>query len=181
MSQLVRLFFLIAISRKGPQDVPHSLFLFIATVVLTFVIELTVLYFIIPRKVPLEIFQILKFLLVTNGSSIAMVYLIFYTHRYKTRFLQSITAIFGTGIIISVVSIPVWLLQVFAFTRGNGLLQDLSFIIAMFVIGWRLFVNMHIFRFGLSVSPFYAGALSLVLFALGIFVFNLLIPVEVSS
>ena len=181
MSQLVRLFFLIAISRKGPQDVPHSLFLLVAMIAITAVIEILVLYFFNTREEPLELWVIFKYLLIDNAALILFVYLIFYTHKYKNRFVQSITAIYGTGLIISFFSIPVLILRMFAFYGENVSLAVFGFLMTMFVIGWNLFVNMHIFRFGLSVSPFYAGALSLVLFALSLSIFDLFIPVEATG
>lgn len=178
MSDLLRLFFSITLFKKGPQDVPYSWFLFAATLVITFILDLLVLNYLNTRKEPISTFVILRYLVIGNVASIVMVYLIFVTHRYKNRFLQSITAMFGTELVLSIISVPIILLRIIAFKSENVTLAIFGFLLTMFLIGWNIIVNMHILRFGLSVSPFYAGALSLILFAMGIFIFDLFIPVE---
>lgn len=178
MSDLLRLFFSIALFKKGPQDVPYSWFLLAATLALTFVLDLLVLNFLNTRKEPLTVFVIFRYLVVANAASIFMVYLIFLVHRFKNRFLQSITAMFGTELVLSLISVPVILLRIIAYNSENVTMAIFGFLLTMLLIGWNIIVNMHILRFGLSVSPFYAGALSLILFATGIFIFDLLIPVE---
>jgi len=99
-------------------------------------------------------------------------------HKYKNRFLQSITAISGIDLIMSVISIPIHLLLIFASLNDSVPAAILGTLLIMFQIGWNLFVYLHIFRFGLSVSPLYAGMLSLVMFAIGISISDLMISVE---
>lgn len=178
MSELARLFISIALFKKGPQDVPYSWFLLIAVIVTTFAIDLLIFQLPNTRKEPLEFFIILRYLLAVNVVSIVVVYLIFYFHNYKNRFLQSMTAMSGIDLIMSIISIPIHLLLIFASVNESVAIAILGTLLIMFQIIWNLLVYTHIFRFGLSVSLLYGGMLSLVMFAFGISLSDILIPTE---
>ena len=176
MSELVRLFISIALFRKGPQDVPYSVFLLAVLIAATFTIDL--LTYLLPssREEPLAVSIIIRYLLAVNVASFMMVYLIFFMHRHQNRFVQSITTMYGIDLMISILSIPVHLLLIVASNYEISGLAIIGILFIMFLIFWNLSVYMHIFRFGLGISFLHAGMLSLVLFVLSISISNLLIP-----
>jgi len=176
MSELARLFISIALFKKGPQDVPYSMFLVAVLIVATFIVDLFIYQLPNAREVPLDISIIIRYLLAVNAASILMVYLIFYFHKHQNRFMQSITAMYGIDLLMSIISFPIHLLLIFAVTNKVLPAAVIGTLLIMFLLGWNLFVYMHIFRFGLSISPLHAGMLSLVMFMLGISISDLLIP-----
>jgi hypothetical protein len=176
MSALVRLFFSIALFRKGPQDVPYSPFLLVSLFILTFSIEL--LTHLIPsiKEQAIEFPILLRYLLIKHAVTITVIYLIFKLHGHVRRFTQSLTTMFGVDVLMSAIFLPINFLLVFAAINESAGFVILGSLLYMFLLGWNLFIYMHIFRHALSVSPLYGGMLSLALFALGITLVDLLIP-----
>lgn len=176
MSELVRLFVQLALFKKGPQDVPYSLFLLIALFVAAFSLEL--ITYLIPglKKEEVEFLVYLRYLVVSNIIFVVVIYLLFKLHGHSKRFIQSLTAMLGIDLLISIIFLPINLIIVFAGDNEISLLVALMALLYMLLFFWYLFVYLHIFRHGLSVSPIIAGMLSLGIFLLGISLNNLLLP-----
>ena len=180
MSELVRLFVQLALFKKGPQDVPYSLFLLIALFVTAFCLEL--ITHLIPglKREEVEFLVYLRYLVVSNIIFVIVIYLLFKLHGHSKRFVQSLTAMLGIDLLISIIFLPINLIIVFAGDNQIPLLVGLMALLYMVLFFWYLFIYLHIFRHGLSVSPVIAGMLSLGIFLLGISLNNLLLPAAAS-
>ncbi len=176
MFELVRLFVRLALFKKGPQDVPYSLFLLIALFVASFLFELLTYFIPGQRKETVDFLVFLRYLIVANIVFVVVTYLIFKLHGHSKRFLQSLTAMLGIDLLMSVILLPVNLIIVFAGEKQFSLLLTLMALFYLLFFSWYLFVYLHIFRHGLSVSPLVAGMLSLAMFALGMSLSSLLLP-----
>lgn len=176
MFELVRLFVHLALFKKGPQDVPYSLFLLIVLFVSSFSFDL--LTHLIPglRKETVEFLVFLRYLIVANIVFVIVTYFIFKLHGHSKRYLQSLTAMLGIDLLMSIILLPINLIIVFAGEKELSLLLTLMALFYLLLFSWYLFVYLHIFRHGLSVSPLVAGMLSLAMLALGMSLGNLLLP-----
>ena len=140
MFELIKLFFDICLLKKGPQDVPHSVFVFWLALVFYAIAGLLLLYLstglmnsIIQLLV--EIALILGF---TGGMLIA-------TGKFS-RFFQTVSAMLGADGVISFLGLPVF---------SSLMIGEMSMLPFFALIGlmiWHLFVMGHIFRHALNKS-----------------------------
>jgi len=176
MSELVRLFVQLALFKKGPQDVPYSLFLLIALFVVTFILDMITFQIPDAKGNVKDSFLLLRYMVIANVVFIVAIFWIFKLHGHGQRFIQSLTAMYGVDLLLSIIDVVSKLMLVSGSPDEVSLIALVGFLFLMFSLIWNLFINMHIFRFGLSVSPFYAGMLSLAMFALGLSMYDMLLP-----
>jgi hypothetical protein len=178
MLKLVQLFISIALFRKGPQDVPYSIFLLVLFFTINFSVEIFNHLVASGEENDIEFLVFLRYMIISNAVFIAAVYFIFRFHGYSKRFLQCLTTMYGIDLLVVIVFTILNLLALL--TGDKQVVPILSLLLLFAVFIWYLFAYMHIFRHGLSVSPLYAGMLSLALFALGITLNSLLLPGKVA-
>ena len=93
---------------------------------------------------------------------------------HRARLVQTLTALAGTGAIITLVSLPIsgWFLGAGPESREGGF----AIILLLMLVAWSLAVAGHIFRHALSV-PFFVGlVLAIVFYGISISVFRALFP-----
>lgn len=148
---LLKLFLDICLYRKGPQDLPASVFLF--RLVLLAYLLLGMLLLAPDTGAPLAFVQT-----VTEAiMGLAVVAALLYTVNRPQRFLQMATAWLGTDAIISAVGLP--LLRILA-SLGAGPLVGFSWLA---LVAWHVAIMAHITRHALS-QPLAVGFVVAVLY-----------------
>lgn len=168
MYALIKLFWDICLFRRGPQDTPPLPILLVLLVLLNLVYAF--ILFRIPDSQGFvhEGGRILLFLLVHTVVMFALVYLILWLNRFRSRYMQTLIAIYGADLIVGLPQLPLIML-------GSHITDQISlamvvFIGFMFVIGWGLAVHTHIFRHALSCSVFRGGAWAILVFFVTMYV-----------
>ena len=135
---LFKTLFGIALTRRGPEDLPHSLLLFYVTVVLWFgTIMLAV--------VAIENFTA-RSVLISVGSwliSLASFTGVVTLAGHRPRLLRTLTAIVGTGAVISFLQVCVLAAAASANARIGGVIAEL-------LLFWSVFVESHIIARAIS-------------------------------
>lgn len=140
MFEIVKLFLEISFLKKGPQDVPYSKWLFQFSMLLYIVTGFFILYLSTDlvnavSQLAVEVILILSFtwgLLKISGDS--------------KRYIQSVTALFGTDAVVSFFALPV--LGALVSSQGS----KWAFILLLFAMIWHLVVTGHIYHHVLSKS-----------------------------
>ena len=164
MLDLLKLFFSIAILKKGPQDVPYSRFLFVAMLVVIFITDLVSNQLLVKTGEQLDVKNLILFLVLANVIVYGLTYLLVYLHGFANRAIQTMTALLGVELIIMLAQLPIFFLLQFAEQNRNALI-----LLYYITIGWELVANVHIYRHALSISAVRASLITLVLFSLQIF------------
>lgn len=173
MQSLIRLFIDIAMHRRGPQDVPHSasvLGLALAGYVTTGALAL------IPGHQPVLPRMLLDLAMLVAFTSALLVL----TGR-GARLMQTLSALFGTGALLTALSVPfVWM--AYSAVDGEGQVaagDPLVFASSLALIGLlgiSLLVTGHIIRSAMD-WPYAGGVLvAVVYFGLSVEVFRRLFP-----
>jgi hypothetical protein len=170
MLQLFKVFWAICRLKAGPQDLPDRRYLLVSTVIAGIIIDSFATSIFIPK---LSDFEIVKTVAIYNMSLLVAIYVLLKLIGYAERGVQTVTAIAGSGLLISLVLLPGLLVM------NSAEEQVKSF--ALFILidnVWRLAVNAHIFRHALSVSLLMAMILSVSYLLFGVLVADILLPAE---
>ena len=101
-------------------------------------------------------------------------YVVLSSLKLMARFVQTVTALFGTGIIFNLLFWPI-----FSFSQAEQLsdfsLQVISSAILM-LVSWEILVNAHIFRNALNTKMVQAVILSMSLFFISLTLSQLILP-----
>ena len=168
MQTLFKLFFMIAILNKGPQDVPYSRFLLVSLLIIMFVTDL--LQTQIPSVAPdgeVNLIRVAVFFVFASVVYYGVVYVLMRSHGFASRAVQTITALVGVELVIKIVQIPLLLLVMMAGKNQGAVL--LLYLLFLMTIGWGLVANVHIFRHALSISALRASVITLALFSMVLF------------
>ena len=168
MSYLIQSFWEICLLQKAPQDIPYSRGLFFLLLVANFLVG--------------TLYSGLSSPDVTFGSILllASIHMLFFVGSlsvlmtvmgYSARIFQTLTALLGTGVIITLLAMPVVLAINYApqLTGYFGL-------ILLLLITWDLVIMAHILRHALSVSFLLAGLFAFGYFMLSIKLVEFLLP-----
>lgn len=145
---LVRPFVEICLLRRGPQDLPDSM------VLLAIALVAHTLMSIVLSAVTMDVLDALLAGIIDTLLVSILTGLLLYLHRLKARIVQTITAMTGTGAIITLVAIPLftWLHGVQQSGAGN----PIAALLVLVLIAWSLGVSGHILRHALSI-PYVLG------------------------
>ena len=142
MFEILKLFYDIALFKKGPQDVPFSKFLTQLTL-LSYAFVSFLMFFMSSHwtkallQVAADIFVVIVFTRIT----------LFIT-RKSGRYQQTFCALLGTDMFISLCAIP----PTASMIAPNGTIADLGVLVMIGLMLWHLAVIGHIFRHALSES-----------------------------
>jgi hypothetical protein len=170
MPQLIRTFWEICLLQKAPQDVPYSRGLFLLLLLGGFVIDNLNLNIALPEVAIASVIVVVSlhmlFLLGTLSALLAVM-------GYGARIFQTLTALIGTGIIISLLALPVLLIV-------SRIADDPGYfgLILLFLNIWSLLITAHILRHALSISFLLAGLLAFGYFMMSIKLVDLMLPVS---
>ena len=140
MFELIKLYFDICLLKKGPQDVPHSLFVF--WLALAFYAIAGLLLFYLTTDLPNSIIQLLVEIVLILGFSGG----ILIAAGKFSRFFQTASAMLGADAVISFLGLPVYSSMI------TGKISMLPFFALIGLMIWHLFVTGHIFRHALNKS-----------------------------
>jgi len=170
MKELIRAFLDIARWRKGPEDLPASGFLLTVTLggyILASIV--TVLFY--ARGVADLLAQVtLDIALMFGFFGLLLVF-----YKKTPRFEQTMTALLGTGIVLTVIALPLiaWLRVESAETTTS-----IPALLMFLVVLWSISITGHIMRRALEI-PFAGGVLMAVgYFLLSVFAFARFFPAE---
>ena len=141
---LFRAFFAICLFRAGPQDLPASSFLLGVTAALYTLGGAGLGLFELPATS-----AVMGALCNTIGLA-ALTYIALLLRGYASRAVQTVTALCGTGLVLTVLALPVslWLGASASGGSAPALAQGLWFGLMV----WDVFITAHILHHALSVS-----------------------------
>lgn len=170
MLQLLRVFWDICRLRAGPQDLPSGRNLLISAVLAGVLIDSFASSILIPK---LSVFEVATTVAIYNVLLLIAVYLLLKLIGYEQRSMQTVTAIAGSGLFISLVLLPGLITMDFS--------EEVNKSFALFVLIdniWRIAVNAHIFRHALSISLLMAMIISVSYLLFGVLIADFLIPTQ---
>ena len=149
----------ICLFQARPQDLPASRFLFIGSLLITAITGLPSLI-LATGTLGLAVVAVLM------DVALTLLFLRWglYFLQLEPRFLQSATALFGTGVIFNLVAVPVQ--QTLAGAETGGGQAVVGGLLFLVLLGWNLAVNGHILRHTLSIRLAGGIAIALVYYLL---------------
>lgn len=171
LKQFILPFWSICTLRKGPQVLPAS------SLLLVLVLASNLFMDVINLSIVVEADWVVIFMLSASYSTglILTMSVLMWIMKYQQRILQTLTALFGSGFIISAFALP------FLLMIKNS--PDEPNIFSVFILAiniWSLTVTANIFRHALSVSLLLAWVLAFGYFLLGFKVTDFFIPQGIS-
>lgn len=166
---IINPFLQICLLRQGPQDLPSSgILLGIALVAHTVMAILL-------SNISLSVISAFFAGLLDTILLVALTGTLLYVQRRSARIAQTVTALAGTGAIITFVALPIsGMLHSAEQSAGEG---GFGLLLLLILTGWSLAVAAHIFRHALSVPYFVGLVLAVVFYGISISVFRALFPV----
>ncbi len=163
MLELLKTFFDICLLRKGPQALPRSGLVLVITLGIYAVPELARHVFVEPLS-----WQDLYLIMVSILAGMGFYGLVLLIHGYAGRFLQTATAIIGSGAILSV-------LLVLASALFSGTPQSESLqLIGLLLLGWSILIEGHIIAEALQQHRMVGVSLAIVVVILQFAVYVIL-------
>ncbi|HEB85931.1 MAG TPA: hypothetical protein ENI68_02805 [Gammaproteobacteria bacterium] len=138
------MFWRISRLQKGPEDVPASTALLVLLLMLMLFLDLVSTHLGLPG---IRIFEVLLIVIVANASVLVLTAVLLQLFGYLQRILQTLTALLGTSIVITVLAMPVLFgLQTRMDNPGGW-----GILLLVFEL-WHLVITAHILRRALSIS-----------------------------
>lgn len=170
MLQLIKIFWDICRLKAGPQYLPKGRYFLVAVILSGIIVDSFSSSIFLPGLSGVELIKIIA---IYNISLLLAVYLLLKLVGFSARANQTIIAISGAGLLISLVLLPGLLML------DSAAEQVKSF--ALFILLdniWRIAVNAHIFRHALSVSLLMAMILSVSYLLFGVLLADILVPAQ---
>ncbi len=154
--------------QKRPQDLPAAgeLCLLVVGIYMVFSWILLISYETASRALWMSVTGVIILLLIT--------YLFLYLRSVPGRWLQTSTALAGTGAIFSIILTPPFYLSVYL--SGNITMQALITLVILFLYLWFISVMSYILKYALSSTYLLAIPGAIVYFIITEFVLKLLFP-----
>lgn len=144
LSTLSRAFLDICLLRKGPQDLPKSSVLLYLSLILYMVFDVLLTV----QARPFEDALLVSFIDV--GFLLGVIFFILKQHHYLDRWVQTITALCGTGVILGIFIFP--LVYGGAQNQYETWLQQIIILLFFIMVIWNIAVLAHIVRNAISTS-----------------------------
>jgi len=160
----------ICLFRLGPQDLPAS------NIFLTIVFVISILLALLLNLINLSFQHAVLAMMINITVVIIITWLILRLYNKPMRFIQTLTAQMGAGVVISVVAAPVIVMLVYAEEHDVDMTAAIVLWLGLFI--WELAVTAHILRHALSTT-FLQGFLMAILYPLIYFqLIDFLIPTQ---
>ena len=147
----------ICLFRLGPQDLPAS------TALLGIIVAISAVISLLLNWINLSFQQAVLAMLVNITVVIILTQLILRLYNKPMRILQTLSAQFGSGVIISVIATPMIVMMAYAVKHDVNLTA--TAILWLVLLIWEIAVTTHILRHALSTS-FIQGFLIAILYPL---------------
>ncbi len=169
LTTLFKFFFEICLLRRKPQDLPGSPeLLAVSAVAYLLISSLLMLVSATPKQA-----------LLSSMVELALVALItlviLQLNRHFERLQQTLTAIFGTGCIISLFAIP--LLYSGLLTQPGGLLQAVAVLGYLALLFWNILVMGHILRHALTTTLGFGIVFAIIYIVITSTLISVLLPI----
>lgn len=151
---LLQRFFQICLFKAGPADIPASHWLFKLVLLIYFLVGVVV------SQIDHEFIISLVASLADTALLIATCWFLLRIRGLGSRFLQTVTAMAGTGSVLGVIGIPVFWL--FRQVEPHGQLTSLVLLMVLVVMIWSMLVTAHIFRNALDIKAGMAAIITVV-------------------
>jgi len=147
MLRTLKLFVDMCLLRANPQDVPHSIFLELLTLV-----AYTTLSYVLALSSTTPGTALLA-ALVDSAMLVGLAYAGLWILDLKNRMTKLVTALAGTGVVWQLVALPVMsLLAGASDTTPNTALATLSYLLLLALVAWAIFIIGHILRHALNMK-----------------------------
>lgn len=166
---IVNPFLQICLLRQGPQDLPSS------GILLGIALTAHTVTAILLSNISLNVLGAVLAGLLDTVLLVALTATLLYVQRRGARILQTVTALAGTGAVVTFVALPVsgWLHGADP-SAGEG---GFALLLLLILTAWSLAVAAHIFRHALSVPYFVGLILAMVFYGISVSVFRALFPI----
>ncbi|HSS65728.1 MAG TPA: hypothetical protein VLS27_14955 [Gammaproteobacteria bacterium] len=161
---LVRPFVEICFLRRAPQDLPDSTFL-LALMLVAHTVTSILLNAVVLNGWNAMLAGFTDTLLVSILTASVL-----YLHSFSARIVQTLSAMTGTGAIISLVAIP--LFSWHAGAQQSGSANAVGTLMVFGIVVWSLAVSAHILRHALSVAYFLGILVSVAFYGISYTVFS---------
>jgi hypothetical protein len=168
MSYLIQSFWEICLLQKAPQDIPYSRGLLFLLLPVNFLVGTLYLVF---SSLEVGLGSILLFASIHMLFFLGSLSVLMLLMGYAARIVQTLVALLGTDIIITLLAMPV----VMAINNASELAGYFG-IILLLLITWNLVIMAHILRHALSVSFLLAGLIAFGYFMLSIKLVDSFLP-----
>ncbi len=144
LSTISKAFLDICLLRKGPQDLPKSTELLVLSLFMYTLIDVLLTV----QSRPFEYALMVSF--VDVGFLLLVTFLILKQHKHLERWHQTMTALFGTGVILGIFIFPL----VFGGFQNQyeAWLQQIIVLLFLIMVIWNVAVLAHIVRHAISTS-----------------------------
>ncbi|MDZ7805190.1 hypothetical protein [Thiohalophilus sp.] len=165
---LVTRFWEICLLRKGPEDVPYSSPLLLLLLILGYAIDNLRVNLLLPG---VTVGQLAGILLLHTLLMLSITAALLTMFGYRARIVQTLTALTGTGVILSLLMLPLDYI-----TRLNPQNFTMASLIIMAMQIWSLVIVGHILSHALSVHRLTGVIIAIGYLILGLAAFNTLLP-----
>lgn len=141
MGALFRVIWQIALLRRGPQVLPAS------SALLYLVLAIHWLTGVVLGLTALQLDLALLLSLAGTLMMVALVHGLLLVHGQQSRVTQTLTALAGSEILLTLFSIPLM-----AWSDMGGSLQEIARVLSFLLFGWKIAITAHIFRYALEVT-----------------------------
>ena len=170
MVPVSRIFWEICRLKANPQDLPRRIYLLLFVILAGIVIDSFSSSILIPKLTHIKVVQII---VLYNLILLSSVYVLLKLLGYSERGIQTITAIAGSGVLISLVLLPALLML----NTAEDAVKSFAILI-LIDNAWRIAVNAHIYRHALSVSLLIAMILSVSYLLFSVLIADFLLPMQ---
>lgn len=170
MLQLFKIFWDICRLKAGPQDIPKGNGLLLSAIIAVIITDSFSTSILMPSLSGLETVTIVT---IYNIFLFTALYLLLRLIGYSSRGVQTVTALAGSGLFISLVLLP----GLIVMNSAEEQVKSFVFYILADTV-WRIAVNTHIFRHAFSVNLLLAMILSVSYLIFGLYVADILIPTQ---
>ncbi len=166
--ELAKLFWNICLFRRGPQDVPATDALTMVMLLLTAGVGTLIVYINFPLVTALRAGVVDAVFVWATTAALLVLF------RYPGRIRQTFCAIAGSGIVISLLALPlIYWGHVAGEASPDAVTPSLLLTILIF---WNISINVHVYRHALGSDRLAGLAAALVIFAINQFIGSLLLP-----
>ncbi|MET0013918.1 MAG: hypothetical protein ABW088_09725 [Sedimenticola sp.] len=159
MKRLLNVFIDICLLRAGPQDLPASGFLMLWTAVLGLITGTIVIVGDFGGPANALMAQLMDLVLVVVLLRIGLEFT-----GLQARFVQSATALFGTGVMVNLVSMPLQLM--IGEDPAASPLGQIGVLLFLFLAVWAIVIIAHILRYTFQITFLGGSALAILYFFL---------------
>ena len=154
----LQIFFRIALLSAGPQDLPYSLRL----------LRLLAVLYLASGVMVSQLVMVMETAIASMLVDLVVVFL--YSHLLlrslgrSARFVQTVTALLGFGILYHLVALPLFMQT--GMVDGRVVIGPMASLFSLMLMSWGLLVNAHLYRNALECGLVSAILLSFALFSL---------------